>query len=243
MTAGFTVSVGTYTGPFDLLLTLIEKRKLSVSDVSLSQVADDYLAYLKGKDAFPVEETSQFVVVAATVLLLKSKALLPELSLSEEETFEADELARRLALYQLYRECAQGLSRAFGRTLLHRKRKAESLPATFLPTSELVPDALSAVALALVESREQERERLPEVTVEPTITIEEAMARLAERVARFSSSTFAAVHTGAKKVEAIVHFLALLELVKQGVLEAEQATPESDITFTRSAVLAPHYGG
>lgn len=239
---GFTVAVGSFAGPFDLLLSLIDKRKLLVSDVSLAQVADDYLAYVKGKHSFPVEETSQFIVVASTLLLIKSKSLLPELDLSDEEEREADDLARRLALYQLYRECAQGLGRAFGHQILLAKAKPETLPPTFLPTAEVSLEGLEGALVALLASREAEGERLPETAVAPTMSIEEAMSRLAERVTRLSKVSFKDLAGDRPKVEVIVHFLALLELVKQGVFDAEQEGAYGDITFERTAVSAPHYG-
>ncbi len=79
---GFTIRTGSFEGPYDLLLDLIDRRKLSVSELSLSQVTDDYIAFVRGHEAFPMEDAAQFIGVAATLLLIKSKSLIPELELS-----------------------------------------------------------------------------------------------------------------------------------------------------------------
>ncbi|HRH55602.1 MAG TPA: segregation/condensation protein A, partial [Candidatus Paceibacterota bacterium] len=111
---GFTIRTGSFEGPYDLLLDLIDRRKLSVSELSLSQVTDDYIAFVRGHEAFPMEDAAQFIGVAATLLLIKSKSLIPELELSMEEEEDVDDLTRRLAQYEKVREARQELARIFG---------------------------------------------------------------------------------------------------------------------------------
>ncbi|HVT74797.1 MAG TPA: segregation/condensation protein A, partial [Candidatus Paceibacterota bacterium] len=96
----FTVKQERFEGPLELLLDLIEKRKLFVNDVSLSKVADDYIGYVNNLGEFPVAEGAQFVLIASTLLLIKSKSLLPTLELTTDEQASIDDLNRRLKIYE-----------------------------------------------------------------------------------------------------------------------------------------------
>src|SRR3989344_4656847 len=82
---GFSIKTPLYEGPFELILNLIEERKLLVSDISLSSVTDEFIQHVKNQAAFPMEEAANFVSVAATILLIKSKSLIPELTLTNDE--------------------------------------------------------------------------------------------------------------------------------------------------------------
>src|SRR3989338_4435492 len=95
------VKTEVFEGPLDLLLELIEKRKLLISDVSLAQVCDEYIAQINAMHEMPVGETAEFVSLAATLLLIKSHSLLPTLELSPDETGDIKELEYRLGLYQI----------------------------------------------------------------------------------------------------------------------------------------------
>ena len=96
----FQIKTEVFEGPLDLLLNLIEKRKLFINDIALSKVADDYIAYLQSQEKFPIAQSADFLVIASTLLLIKSKSLLPNLNLSEEEQHDVNDLERRLKIYQ-----------------------------------------------------------------------------------------------------------------------------------------------
>lgn len=238
----FEVKTHAYQGPFEVLLNLIESRKLLVNELSLAQITEDFIAHVRSQDAFPVEETAAFIHIAATLLLIKSKSLIPDLTLTEEESEDVEDLTRRLAAYEKVREAARELSRVFGTTPLYSAgvRAPESF---FAPSRDLSADAL-AEALARVLRAREEVEALPEARVKPLVTIEEMMDQLATRVQsaiRLSFRDFAG--HAREKVEVIVSFLALLELVKQGAVAAEQIDEHGDIHITHGgAPAAPHYG-
>jgi segregation and condensation protein A len=105
-----TVTTAVYQGPLDMLLELIEKRKLLINDISLASVTDEYIAQLNTMETIPVGEMAQFVSLAATLLLIKSRSLLPLLTLSDEETKDIKELEYRLAVYQIIKEAARGIA-------------------------------------------------------------------------------------------------------------------------------------
>src|ERR1700733_10927216 len=89
--SGFVMRSGSYEGPFELVLELIENRKLSVSELSLSQVTNDYIQHVRGQAAFPMEDAANFIGVAATLLLIKSKSLIPDLELSNDEEEDVED--------------------------------------------------------------------------------------------------------------------------------------------------------
>src|SRR3990167_3982661 len=102
------VKTAVYEGPLEVLLELIEKRKLLINDISLASVTDEYIARVNSMPHLPVGETAEFIALAATLLLIKSRSLLPNLELSDDESRDIKELEYRLALYHLIKEGARG---------------------------------------------------------------------------------------------------------------------------------------
>ncbi len=237
----FTVRTPAYEGPFALVLELIEKRKLLVNDLSLSQVTDDFIAHVKGQAEFPMEDAADFIQVAATLLLIKSKSLIPDLELTGEEEEDVEDFKRRLIMYEKAREAARELSRIYGRQVMvpAGERAPEVM---FAPSKDAtLPNLEKALADALTAL--EEVEKLPEARVRPMVTIEEMMERLLDRVQSKLSLSFKEFSGNTKeKVEIIVSFLALLELVKQGNVDAEQGEHFSDIRITDLTTDVPKYG-
>ncbi len=238
---GFTIKSASFEGPYDLILDLIDKRKLSVNELSLSQVTDDYIAFVRGHEAFPMEEAAQFIGVAATLLLIKSKSLIPELELSMEEEEDMDDLKRRLQQYEAVREARQELSRIFGKRMMVSAGERAPEP-MFSPARDLTLEHLATALANALQSLEKAEEKLPEVRVRPLVTIEEMMDTLLSRVQRAMTLSFKEFSSGDKeKVEVIVSFLALLELVKQGAVDAAQHDPFEDIRITNTSAGVPRY--
>jgi segregation and condensation protein A len=229
-----------YEGPFELVLDLIEKRKLSINELTLSQVTDEYIEHVRSQATFPMEAAAEFIGVAATLLLIKSKSLIPELELSEEEESDVEELKRRLAEYERVREMMHELSRIFGRTVMVAAGDRTPEP-VFAPSKDLTLSHLAgAMADALLAL--QKEEKLPEARVRTVVTIEEMMERLVARVQKKFAMSFTEFAGEAKeRVEVIVSFLALLELVKQGSVDAEQHGTFSDIRITNTVTGVPQY--
>src|SRR6185437_4919244 len=108
------VKTSVYEGPLELLLELIEKRKLLINDIALAQVTDEYIARVNAMSETPLGEVAEFVALAATLLLIKSRSLLPNLELSSEESNDIKQLEYRLALYKIIRAAAKDLGNALG---------------------------------------------------------------------------------------------------------------------------------
>ena len=130
----FTLETEAFAGPLEALLNMIEDRKMSISDVSLSDVTDAYLAYVEKLPEMPLAETAQFILVASTLLLIKSRTLLPSLELSVEERESVEELERRLARYAIIRNAAKALRREWGKAPLVLALRAPSSPCGIQPS-------------------------------------------------------------------------------------------------------------
>ncbi len=239
-TENYLVRTGNYEGPLELLLDLIEKRKLLVNEVSLTQVTDDFIQHVKSATVFPMERAADFISVAATLLLIKSKSLLPDLELTQEEETDVRDLETRLAYYEKARAAAKELSRIFGQSYLYpagaRAPEVFFAPGPSLTTAQL--EVFIRAALATVEAEV----KLPEVRIRPLVSIEEMMDTLRTRVERAMSLSFSEFRGSAvEKVEVIVSFLALLELVKQGSVDASQTGAFNDIQISTTQTGMPRY--
>ena len=238
---GFTVRQEKFEGPLDLLLTLIERRQLHVSDVALSKVTDDFLNYAKSFTDFPIAESAQFAFIASTLLLIKSKALLPQLSLSREEEENIEDLQNRLKLLQRFRELSTHIRTRFGESPSYLPRERKVVP-VFLPPKETTPVSILA-AVRSVLTAIPKAEALAKVAVRKVISLEEMIERLTSRVQtslKMSFKEFIHGHAGAKQ-EIIISFLAMLELVKQGALDVKQESHFGDIHMETHAVGVPSY--
>ncbi len=239
---GFSIKTEVYEGPFEMLLDLIESRKLLVNDLALASITEDFIQHVRAQAVFPVEESANFIQIAATLLLIKSKSLIPDLALTEEENADVEDLKRRLAAYEKVREAARELARLYGKRVMVRAgwRPPEVV---FAPSNDLSTSALAEAYVRVLAARETVEE-LPEARVKSLVTIEEMMDRLAKRVQSSLSLSFKDFAGSAKeKVEVIVSFLALLELVKQGAVGVEQFDTHGDIRISHTASAAvPRYG-
>ncbi len=238
----FTVKQERFEGPLELLLDLIEKKKLFVNDVSLAKVADDYMAYVKNLSEFPVSDSAQFVLVASTLLLIKSKSLLPALDLTAEEEASVEDLERRLKLYERVRRLSRALGQIWGKKMLFARGEKPLVP-VFSPDGDMTAQNLLAAANRVL-SNLPKKEFLPKVVVDKIISLEEMIASLAKRVAasiKMSFREFTGTAGREGKEGVIVGFLAMLELVKQGVISVRQEKHFDDIHMETEKVGVPKY--
>ncbi len=241
----FTYQSSDFDGPLDTLLNLIEGRKLSVSQVSLAEVCDAYLSYVEKLPELPLAETSQFILIASTLLLIKSRALLPTVSLSDDETLSIEELERRLAHYAKIRAAAKGLRALWGKAPLILQRRSPSLEqqgrekVAFNPGETSISLIVKA-AQKLVASLPTP-EKITEATVAPVLALEDVVKNISERVRQGIRTRWSELTRSAGKHEAIVHFLAILELVRHGSLSVTQDRLFSDILIESETITTPRY--
>jgi segregation and condensation protein A len=237
----FTVKQAHFEGPLDLLLDLIEKRKLFVNDVSLAKVADDYISYVRNLSEFPVADSAHFVLIASTLLLIKSKSLLPTLNLTSEEQASIDDLQLRLKIYERMRDLSMKIKPMIGRNVMFPRGERKLSP-VFSPDEDMTIPNLILAAKRVLQNIPK-REFLPKVVVDKVISLEQMITNLTERIGtslRMSFKEFSSAHKG-EKVNVIVSFLAMLELVKQGVINVAQEKHFDDIHMETESVGIPRY--
>ncbi len=224
----YAVKTGEFEGPLDLLLDLIEKRKVSINDVSLASITDQYLEYLKKFENFPIEEVALFVAIASTLLLIKSRSLMPSLELTEEEEQSIEELEERLKLYRNFRRLSLHLKNLYAKQMSFAREGFKGVEVGFVEPEGLELEKLFNTLKSIVENLPA-KECLPEAEVKKVITLEEKILELTERIKNsleLSFLEFADSKKGGadeKKIEVIISFLAMLELVKQGIIMVKQA--------------------
>jgi segregation and condensation protein A len=242
MPEDFKVKVGEVEGPLELILDLIEKRKLHISDVTLSKVADEFIEYIKSFEEFPMSDSADFILVASTLLLIKSKSLLPSLPLSEEEQGSIEDLENRLAAYKKYKELSANLGKMFGHFLYFANETKEAR-IIFSPTPDITLQSLKNALAETLQNMPQKMEKLPKAMVEKIISLEEMVGKLTERIKNNLKTSFKdfAGMGKAEKVSVIVSFLAMLELVKQGLVRVNQSKHFEDISMESENISTPIY--
>jgi segregation and condensation protein A len=231
----YTVHTPVYEGPLDLLLNLIEHAELDITSVSLAMVTDQYLAYINSLEQVNADEISAFLVIAAKLLQIKSEALLPRPPArepGEEDLGQA--LVDQLKLYKRYKEIGgwlHGRLQANLRTYL-RIAPPPKVEAK-LDLSNITLEKLVAVAEVAFQ-KEAEKKPLGDVIAPPRVTIREKIDLIAKLMKEVERSTFSALITeGASRLEIVVTFLAMLELIKRYRIHAHQEDLFGDIEIDR----------
>lgn len=212
-----------FEGPMDLLLNLIEEQKLDITSVSLAKVADQYLEYIKKKENITLENLADFLSIASKLILIKSKALLPLLEFSQEEEEEIRDLEKRLAEFKRFKEISKKINAFFNSKKECFSREGFlGVHSFFYPPKDInVFDLKKSFARILSEI--PFIEKLEEEMVKEVITLEEKISHLQEMLRGKIEASFSEVASSAKdKIEVIISFLAMLELVKQKIIDVEQ---------------------
>jgi|SRR3989344_8855953 len=240
-TQGFKIKTPVFEGPLDLLLTLVLKRKLFINDISLSKVADDYIHHIEKFEQLPMGEAAQFILVASTLLLIKSKSLLPNLNLTEEEEEGIHDLECRLKIYKRIKEASQNIQALFGYKMIFLPAKERVVEPVFSPDPSMSLPALINSIKNIIRSLPKQ-ESIPKAVIKKVVSLEEMIDDLSQRInksIRISFKDFTGKNK--EKVNVIVGFLAMLELIKQGVIFASQQDTFGDIHMETKKVGVPRY--
>ncbi|CAN5148297.1 segregation/condensation protein A [soil metagenome] len=241
----YKVKTNVFEGPLDLLLDLIEKRKLFVNDVSLSQVTDDFIQYIETHEDFPINESAEFILIASTLMLVKSRSLLPMLELTEEEEASIETLEKRLKEYAEIKILSEEIKKIFGNKIIFSKTPTKNTQIIFTPDSHTTLEEMR-LGIDRVLMSLPKKELIPKALVRKMVSLEETIDALAERISkgmRLNFNEFAGHQKGEltheKKVMIIVGFLAMLELVKRGAIKVTEEN--GDIRMETEFVGVPHY--
>lgn len=228
-----TFRVEHFEGPLDLLLQLVEREELDISHLSLAKVAEQFLAYVNESTLIPPEELADFLMVAAKLMYLKSKLLLP--SLNDPELEEGPDLETQLREYQRFVAASKEVDRRWkegSRSFVRQPRPLRQVEVGFVPPAGVTADSLRELMQRVI-SRLEPLIQLPQASLQRAVTIQEKIQSLFQRVKKQAHASFHAfLGESANRTEAIVSFLALLELVKQRFVIVDQKDLFHDIGIT-----------
>jgi segregation and condensation protein A len=238
----FNITIENFQGPIDVLLNMIEKRKLPINDISLVDIADDYIRFITTIGDIALSERTQFIFIASTLTLIKSKSLLPSLVLNDDEEVHIEELKRRINTLKAYQDAAdvlKGYLRKKPAWYFPRSRKYEI---RFQPHPKLTKkhllDSLYGVFHQLPEPIVTKKEG--SVTI--AVHIEEMMNSLEKRIRQAIETDFntflgdyikEGMESKQARVFKVVGFLALLEMVRNGALRVIQKKNFSNINLEK----------
>lgn len=220
-----------FNGPLDLLLKLIEKQKLEITEIALSQVTDQYIQYLEGMENKQADELADFLVVAARLLLLKSKALLPYL----EQEEELDDLEKQLKMYKEFIDASKKIQDLIGqkRFTFSRQKPIARKEIEFSPPNDLKVQNLKE-SLLIILRRLDPLVKLPRQMMEKTVSLQQTIFDIQKYLKTKGKMGFNQIMTDSKnKTEVIINFLAILELVKQKHLRLKQTKNFEDIIIEK----------
>ncbi len=232
---GFVVDVGVFEGPFDLLLQLISKHQLDITEVALSVVTEEFVRYIATLDG-DLEQTTHFLLVASTLLDLKTARLLPQGDVEDEEDLallEArDLLFARLMQYRAFKQVATLLGERYAREGRRHPRTVQLEPRF----ADLLPEVIVSVGpqdLALLAAKALEPKPEPVLSLAhlhaPAVSVKEQAHLVVDRLRRDRTTTFRALTADADLMTTVARFLALLELFREGVVTFDQASPLGDL--------------
>jgi segregation and condensation protein A len=230
-----------FSGPLGLLLQLIEGEELDITEINLAKIADQYVLHLRSIQDTDADEMADFLVIAAKLLFIKSKALLPYLYTEEDEK-EIDDLEKQLKMYKEFISASQKVkeiiandSYLFLPPLLKNRRSQFNLP-VFSAPKKISTDILYTTFINILENLKQsQEEKLEEHTLEPKINIEEKIFLIRKLLFDKIRVNFSKILAKAEnKTEVIVSFLAVLELAKQKELVFEQDELFSEIHISNN---------
>lgn len=219
----YKVKLEKFEGPLELLLELIEKEKLKITELSLARVADQYLEYIKNNENIALGNLADFLVVASRLILIKSRAIMPTLEITDEEEEEIKDLALQLEEYKKFKEASVKIGKmADYKKISYSREGYAGVKSTFYPPENFnIFDFKKYFLSVLAEI--PVIEELQEEIVTEVVTLEEKITELENSLRLRMESSFSELISGAKnKTDVIISFLAMLEMVKQRIVEVEQ---------------------
>jgi segregation and condensation protein A len=238
----FKIKLTDFEGPIEVLLNLIEEKKLHISQVSLAAVSDDFLKHLEALPDRDKGQMANFILVASTLMLIKSISLLPTITISAEEKGSMEDLERRLRLYQELKRLGEEVRARYGKQIIFSRQESKEIMPVFSPSSDLTLANIAEAVNRLIANLPK-TEKLPQLVVQKVLNLEEVINNLADRVQTALRTSFRDfVKDKKEKVNVIVSFLGMLELVKRGIVQVEQEEAFQDIQIETAQTSIPKYG-
>jgi len=227
----YQIKLEEFEGPLDLLLHLIEKEEMSITEVSLAQVADQFMIYINTSENLKPTEIADFLVVASKLLLIKSKILLPTIKFEDEDEID---LERQLKIYKEYYEASKNIESMLKQKnfTFNREKPLIVLNKKFSPPLKLKLKDLGLVFKEILLKLEP-IVNLPKDVIRKTISINEKIQQIKKYILEKVSFNFKTLLMNGNKTEVVVSFLAMLELVKQRTITVRQTSLFNDIEIEK----------
>lgn len=228
----YAVKLEQFQGPLDLLLELTEEKKLDITEISLAKVTNQYLGYLKKSESIPLENLADFLVIASRLILVKSRMLLPTLELTKEEEKDIETLKRQLEEYKKFKDLAKKLEELDKiKNTSYSREKYQGLKSIFYPPKNFKIEDLKKAFKKVLEEIALLEDKIPKESLKLKISIEEKIKNIQKELSDKVKATFQDLTKAGAKTDTIVSFLALLELIKQKVLNVDQKKVFGDINI------------
>lgn len=228
----YKVKLEKFEGPLDLLLQLVEQENLDINQISLAKVADDFVSYINSVKNIPLEELSDFLLIASKLIYIKSKSLLPYLSWGEEEEDAAD-LEGQLKIYKEFLEASKKIEELSRQKKYLFARERVAVPPGFYPPQKITANILKNVYAEILQ-RIEPFIAAGKAIKDKVISIKNKIEDLKSEISRRAKMGFHEFIGKAKnKSEVIISFLALLELIKQKIIDVSQENLFEEITISK----------
>ena len=236
----YSIKLENFEGPLDLLCHLIDKNKMDIYDINLSEITDQYIEYINKMEQMNLEVTSEFLVMSSTLLYLKSKHLLPKEQDSEEEITE-EELIRRIIEYKKYKEITQKLKENF---IEYSKRFYKKTEEIKLPKQKIkkeygrdvIPEIYINILRKNVEKINKNASNIEKIAITETVTVGDTVKEMYRALIKFKKFTFNKLFSVKKhnKKEVVTAFSGLLEMSRRNKVITEQNELFGDIEVEKS---------
>ena len=227
-----------FEGPLDLLLTLIQRNKVSIYDIPISEITEQYLEAIEGIEEMNLDNTSEFLVMAAQLLYIKSKLLLPKQETDEDEEDPREELARRLAEYQQFKEVSKELRKnEFAtRHMVFRETERIDFPApeyNISHTTDELLEAFNSILSRRIRRAKPEKRAFSRIVGREKVSVDDMVEKICKVLKRGKRVRFETLFREEdSKPEMIATFLAVLEMIRMGKLRADYDEGKKDFILT-----------
>ncbi len=228
----YTFKTEKFEGPLDILLKLIEDKKLEITEISLAQIADQFLEYLKNCQSISPAVLADFLVIASRLILIKSRALLPTLEITDDEEENIEDLKKQLQEYKKFKELAKSLSRMAKKKYISYSRPAYfNFQSVFYPPRNIGKKDIYKSFGSLL-SKLPEPEKIAEQVIREVVSLEDKIKQIKESLKERAEFAFEKMlNKNNSNEEMIVSFLAVLELVRQQIVDVRQDKIFQEITL------------
>lgn len=228
----FQITQEKFNGPLDLLLTLIEERKLEIAEISIAKVTDDFLKHLGDIKQAQTGTLADFLVIAAKLLLIKSKSLLPSMELTQEEQEEIQDLTKRLEIYRLFKEISQNLKKMYEKNELFGREFLYSQTPIFYPPENLSANDIQQAFAKIWEEFQKINEETSVEKIKKIVKIEEKIKHILNLMNSNGPMGFNSVISKGEKIEIIITFLAILQMFKEKMISIDQDSEFGEIKLS-----------